>query len=473
MEKLSSAQSPAASVTDSGAASVSRQNMQRIAADHKLSRLLVEKGAISQKHYEKAVRLHAKAGGNIINNLLSLGYVQAAELVEILLAHPDEAGLDTSQMEISSTLIALLPVELARKHRTVPIDHNGNILLLGAADSLNTSAMTEISEATGLTPQVVLCAGEDIDMVLEVHYREEAAPREGGAPPSLSQRLWVSTKLSHVVHMIHRIGTLPALPETVTRVKEVMDDPNSSVHDVVSILTLDPPMAAKVLSVSNSAAYGFPNRIHDLTLAVSLLGLRETYGIVLSAAIANLADKVRHFNYQAFWIESMCSAAAARIVAKAAGLRRLPGIFSAGLLHDIGRIVLVELQPNSSQLIPRDLWGRALMEEEERVIGLSHTEAGYELARHWNLPDEIAETIRFHHTPERATVAREHVAIVALANVMACAPETSWEESDTIFNAHRTTLETLNLDKEMYEAMLDDFLKFRESALDDGLQSQA
>ena len=91
-----------------------------------------------------------------------------------------------------------------------------------------------------------------------------------------------------------------------------MQEPDSSIDDIASVISLDPPIAAKVLSVANSAAYGFPNRVESLSLAVTLMGLRETYSIVLSAAVLDMFETSRHFDYEAFWMASVCCAAAGR-----------------------------------------------------------------------------------------------------------------------------------------------------------------
>ncbi len=455
---------------------VSDREMQKIATDRQVSRSLVAAGVITQKELDAAIALRKERGGTLVDCLISLGHLSAETLVEFFVSSAGKTEVDPSHLDIDPGLLGLLDRTTAHNLGVVPMDRTAGTLLLGSASPLDEAALTALEKATGLTPRIVICDRNNIETALNTHYGLRSGDSPSAsievAPPLDPQRLETGTKLGHIAHLIRQVGSLPALPETVSRVREIMEDPASAVNEVVGVLTLDPPVAAKVLSVANSAAYGFPNRINDLTLAVSLLGLHETYGIVLSVAVADLANKLKHFDYKAFWLESMCSAAAARIVAKAAGLRRLSGVFSAGLLHDIGRVVLVELQPNYADLMPEPLWGRALVAEESRVIGLSHTEAGYSLAQYWNLPSEIAEPIRFHHTPELATTAKQYVAIVSLANVMACAPGGSLEESQGLFADYGAALEELRLDAEMTEAMLDEFLGIRSTALNEKPQDE-
>ena len=107
--------------------------------------------------------------------------------------------------------------------------------------------------------------------------------------------------------------------------------PEPSLRRLNQFFGSDPALAARLLEEANSAAYGFTHKITDLTLAVSLMGLKETYAIVLSAAVVDLVSQMEDFDYRTFWFESVCSACASRIVAKVSGRRQLPGVFTAGL----------------------------------------------------------------------------------------------------------------------------------------------
>jgi len=213
--------------------------------------------------------------------------------------------------------------------------------------------------------------------------------------------------------------------------------------------------------------YGFTHQVHDIALAVSLLGLRETYSIVLSVSVADFVKKLKNVDYRSFWLDSMCCAAAARIVAKASGRRNLAGIFTAGLLHDIGRAVLWEVVPLASTEIDSELEGAALVAAEQEAIGLTHGEAGYELASHWGLPAELAEPVRFHHTPLEATEVKDHVAVVAVADRLIRARGTQLEENEHLWDGMEPVLDYLGVNVETREAMLDDYLVKRANAIRD------
>ncbi|MCL4692743.1 MAG: HDOD domain-containing protein [Candidatus Hydrogenedentes bacterium] len=444
-------------------------------AKRRIGELLVDAGLIHREQLQEGLNTQAAKGGKIVETLIALGYLDAEAFVGFLARQPGVASIDLSKYEIPRQLIELIPREMAVEHEIFPIDKLGRLLTVGMVCPLDSATVQKIEERTGLRVKPLLCAPSDIRSAIERYYPEPAPGQE--APPVTPTGVEVpdatgiraSIRLTNVANLIRQIDTLPALPETVRRVQEATLDPLSSVRDVADIIVLDPPIAAKVLSVANSAAYGFPQRVDDVGLAVSLLGLRETYAIVLSAAVVNVFDKSKVFDYRAFWVESMCCAAATRIIAKASGRKRQIGVFSGGLLHDIGRLALSEVASDLYGKVDQGLDGEELIANEEEILGLSHTEAGHLLAAHWGLPIEIAEPIRFHHRPELAVDAKENVAIVAIANLMARALQTKLEDSGPLLEAITPSLAVLGLDRESAEAMLDEYLNMREDCLRDSL----
>jgi HD-like signal output (HDOD) protein len=434
--------------------------------------LLIEAGIITAKQRNEALKIQSKQGGKIVEILMSLGHLTTGDFVDFLAKQPGVASIDLANYEIASDLIQLVPKDFALKHEVFPIDRMGKLLTLGMVCPLDTKTIESLEELTGLRVKPLLCSASDLRAAINRYYPRGSAPVtdiDGPASEEAVRGLEAPIRLRNAALMIREIDTLPVLPETAQRVREAMTDMKSSVSDVADIIVMDPPIAAKVLSVANSAAFGFPNRVDDLTLAVTLLGLRETYGIVLSCSVLNLFDSSPCFDYKAFWVEAMMCAAAARIVAKASGLRGQFGVFPAGLLHDIGRVALAEVARQPYSQVDHTLPPSELVAEEERIVGLSHNEAGYALAQHWELPPEIAEPIRFHHNPGLATEARQNVAIVALADVMAVAVGSEIDENQRLFEGYEDELALLDLDMEVAEAMLQDFLDRRDVSLRDAL----
>ncbi len=431
----------------------------RAAAKQRIGALLAEAGLVTQAQMDEVLAEQAKRGGEVVDILFARDYIDPKTLLDFLLSHPEASRADLSHLELSDELISAIPPELARKHRVVPIDRTRDLLVLAAEAPPNEAARQELESAAGCRIKTVLCARDDVVATVARYYPSGAA---GAAP---AEGLREPLRLGQVARLVRTISSLPALPETVMQVREATERPDSSIASVVHVITLDPPIAAKVLGVANSPAYGFRHRVHDLNLAVSLLGLKETYAVVLAAAVINLVSEFTSFDYRTFFLEAVCGATAARIVSKAAGHRQLDGVFSAGLLHDIGKAALWELAPHLFDKLDKGLKGKALIEEEKRILGISHAEAGYELAHHWNLPPEIAEAIRFHHDFESATDHKQHVAVVALADLLVDASGSALEENEAIFAEYGTPLAFLGIDPEIAEAMLDKYLKRHQRAV--------
>ena len=390
--------------------------------------LMVSQNLITSEMLNEALEKQKSDGGKIVEVLIKLGHMDIDEFVNFLSRQPGVASIDLAHYQISQDIIGLLPKETVITHEVFPIDKMGSLLTLGMVCPLDSSAIEEIETTTGLRVKPILCSPHDIRGAIKRYYPSssgsgnsegknvatpEAAPKpdEEVTPHKVESGL----RLGNVVRMVRELKMLPALPNTVISVKEAMDDIHVSPNDVAQKIILDPPIAAKVLSVANSSAYGFSNRVDSVELAVALLGLRETYSIVLSAAVMNLFEATKSFNYKSYWEEAMNSAAASRLLAQACGRGADKSIFTAGLLHDIGRIALLETEPESYKRVDSTLIGSDLIKAEQDILGLAHTEAGYELAMIWNLPQEISEAIRFHHTPEFGEIAPAHVNIVSLA----------------------------------------------------------
>ena len=448
-----------------------RNHLDRIErlTQERLEELLAARGLVTREQLARVAAIQARQGGDLIRLLISLGDLDIDDFLDFLASQPQVYKYDLSSCEIDQGLLDLVPAEFSRQYQVFPIDRSDNTLTIGIVRPLDDEVMARLGASTGLEVRALLCSPDDIQASIERYYSPSRRP---GTPEAVREELRLlesPMRLTMISHLIREIDSFPVLPETVSRVRLAMEDPKSSVRDVGSIIVMDPPVAAKVLSIANSAAYGFPQRIEDVGLAISLLGLRETYSIVLSAAVLNVLEKSKHFDYKRFWLEAMCCAAATRFVLKASGKRQLTGAFAAGLLHDIGRVVLSEVVPALYAKVDWDFTGGGLVGREEALVGLSHTEAGHELALHWGLPDDISEAIRFHHRPTLAGQAKEIVAVTTVAQALAHAKGSTLDENRGLLEPHQDALEILGLDAEIAEAMLDDFLTTRDESLGNAL----
>ncbi len=412
----------------------------------RIGEMLVDAGIVTPEQIKEALVVQKRDGGKTGEILVSLGYMDVKTFSDFLAKQPGIASIDISNYEISRDLLVVIPKEFAIEHEVIPIDKLGNLLTVGMACPLDTKTIEELENLTKLRIKALLCALEDIQAVIGRYYKsgEEALPEK---PPGDSLKHLESTlKLENVGVLIREIGALPTLPDTVHRVQAAMEDPDVSIHDVVDIVQNDPPVAARILSVANSAAYGFPNRVDSVSLAATLLGLHETYLLVLSSAVVNTFEKSAQFDYRRFWHESMACAQLATVIAQNCGQGRNTGVFAAALLHDIGRVALWEAAPQRYAKVDSNLRNSDLIEAEQKALGIAHPEAGYELTSNWGLPAEITEPVRFHHTFQYAEKARELTAVVGAAATFTDMAFDKQFDEDTVARSCGEALAFLGLD---------------------------
>jgi putative nucleotidyltransferase with HDIG domain len=229
--------------------------------------------------------------------------------------------------------------------------------------------------------------------------------------------------------ILKRIRDIPSLPEVVTRIMEIIGEPNTPASEIAKLISYDPGLTSKVLRMVNSAAYGFQRQISSIQHGIMILGFNTVRGLVLSASIFKMFEGQAQNNslgHQQFWEHSMGTAVAARMLAQKFRIPDADDIFSAAMLHDIGKIVLdvyfaanyhPVLQVARSKGIP--FHGAPFYQLEEDMLGMAHTGIGNCLASKWKLPVTITEVIEYHHQPSLAPNCQMMVYVVALANEMA------------------------------------------------------
>ncbi len=211
-------------------------------------------------------------------------------------------------------------------------------------------------------------------------------------------------QLKAVVQKITDLPTLPALFVTLTR---LIQDPHTSAEQLGRALSTDMTLVSKVLKLVNSAFYGFPGRIGTVSQAIVILGFSSIRNIVLTTSVMKMWEHPKlqkQFDLDGFWRHSLQTAALSKALAMERAIPFMEELFIAGLLHDIGRIVLSGKLPEDFEKV-LDYRARrhvSLLEAEKKVLGLTHAELGAFLAKKWNLPAPLVEIIRCHHAPELA-----------------------------------------------------------------------
>ena len=429
-------------------------------AKKRIGEMLIDAGLVTREHVEEALAKQRREGGKLVELLIALGRLQTNEFVSFLARQGGVPSIDLQHYEIPKPIIALLDREFVLKHEAIPIDKLGTLLTVAMVCPLDSAAIEELQVMTQCKVKPMLCSPDAIRKAIQRYYpvsRPESDQTADGAALNVDG-LEGALSLRNVTLLVRQIEALPALPETIRRMRESASDSTTSVKEVGKIVSDDPAVAAKILSVANSAAYGFSHRVDSLSHAVSLLGLRETYSLVLALAIADIMKKSKGFNYKRYWEQAVQCAAASRLLAEEHGRSDNGGAFTAGLLHNLGKLALAHVAPGAYPHIGAELYGLDLIAAEQKVFGLAHPEAGYELALHWGLPDHVAEGIRFHHAPEQATKHTDVVSLVALAVFMVYASMSMDPSDDRFFDEHKELLWRAGLELERSKTAYHTFL---------------
>ncbi|MCR4418996.1 MAG: HDOD domain-containing protein [Clostridia bacterium] len=208
--------------------------------------------------------------------------------------------------------------------------------------------------------------------------------------------------------LVAKVEDLPALPVVVGQVMRLTEDPDSTAMDLGAVIGRDQALTARVLRLANSAYYGFPRRVGTVTEAVVLLGFNTIRNLVLAASVSNVLLREAP-GYQLargeLWRHSLTSAMAARLLARKVRYRGAEEAFVAGLLHDIGKLVLSQYVGETyAQIWERVTQERLpFMEAERATLGFDHAQAGGLVAEKWNLPEALVEAVSLHHQPAAAT----------------------------------------------------------------------
>ena len=219
------------------------------------------------------------------------------------------------------------------------------------------------------------------------------------------------------------IISLPTLPVVVSKMIEMVDNPKTSTASLARLISIDQSLTAKILKLANSAYYGFPREISTVNMAIVVLGFNTVKNMGLSLSVFDMfkdAEGGALFDVSKFWEHSIGCGAASRMIARRMKYRFVGEAFVAGLLHDIGKVILNQyVHKEFMETLRLASLGKVSLDEaEEEVMGTGHAEVGSWLAEKWNLPKIIVESITFHHEPWEAKAEPLLVAIVNVADYL-------------------------------------------------------
>lgn len=208
-----------------------------------------------------------------------------------------------------------------------------------------------------------------------------------------------------ILDQLSQIVDLPTIPTTVTHIMEITNREDSTIADLARVVMADQALSAKLLRVANSPFYSMPRKVSDIERAIALLGFREVRDLSLSISVFDslyMPTKAgAYFDRARFWEHCFVVAFLTRELARA---QQQSGgnAFTAGLLHDVGKVFLDKYFPDLFRSIVSRVTsaGISFREAEQTLVGIGHDEVGAFLLKHWNLPDDLAAGAGSHHTPE-------------------------------------------------------------------------
>ncbi len=259
-----------------------------------------------------------------------------------------------------------------------------------------------------------------------------------------------------------KVNDLPALPTIVNDVMKLTEDPNSTVKDLERVIMKDPGLTTRILRLANSVHYGYARRISTISEASILLGFEAIKSMTLAASVNGLMiKKVPGYglNENELWIQSQSCALISRYIAKKLRYPYADLAYVAGLLRDIGKVIISYYLVDYSKEIMIKLEENpnlSFVDAEETVLGFNHSQIGAKVAKKWNLPDELIEAIEYHHDPEKATVNYKLTAIIHLADAITMMLGIGLGVDGLIYNLSKEALDSLGVDEHQLEQFFSD-----------------
>lgn len=235
-----------------------------------------------------------------------------------------------------------------------------------------------------------------------------------------------NSEIVNKVKQIHyKVRDIPSLPEIVNKVMELVQDPNSSAAQLSKVISHDTGLTSRVLRLVNSAYYGFPKQISSIQHAIMILGFTTIRGLVLSSSIfkifAQKNEIIKVLDYKKLWKHSLITAISSKKINKLLYSKEEDDIFSAAILHDIGKIILDQYDHDNYVKVLQEVSSSVdykIFEAERKFCGITHQDIGYMVAEEWNLPENLTDIMRYHHNPLESANFTKLSGIIYLGNLI-------------------------------------------------------
>ena len=258
--------------------------------------------------------------------------------------------------------------------------------------------------------------------------------------------------LNMMERILSGVDELPPMPQIVLKAQKLLADPDSSVRELAGLLETDQAIAAKVLKMANSAFYGMSGKVSSIQHASLVLGYRNLAEIITAAGIQkSLERKLPGYDFESedLWRHSLAVALGSKIIAGRKNPKLEMVAYTAGLIHDIGKIIL-----DPFVLEQKDAFEAMFVSEqqtylnaEKQLLGFDHAEVAAEICEKWSIPDTIASAIRYHHSPA-ASLEVELAFILHMADYISLMSDDGYESDEFLYELEDGTLDFLGLNQD-------------------------
>ena len=220
--------------------------------------------------------------------------------------------------------------------------------------------------------------------------------------------------------LVGGVEELPTIPVVANQVLQLLEQPDVVLEDVAELMLTDQVMTARVMKMINSPVYRPSHEITSLKRALVYLGLKHIKEVALTTSVIKAFDTgTKEFDITLFWEHSFGVGMVSKIIAEKVGYADLEKAYIAGIIHDLGEVFLSHYMPEQFGQVLAVLGQRKgkLYDVEAEVLGTTHCEIGYCMARKWNFPDPYCEAILHHHTVEGAAADPVLCAIVTISDL--------------------------------------------------------
>jgi putative nucleotidyltransferase with HDIG domain len=269
--------------------------------------------------------------------------------------------------------------------------------------------------------------------------------------------------------LISHIDNIPTLPTVVAEVTEAIRDPRVDASHVGQIISRDQALSAKTLRLVNSAFYGFPRKITNITRAIIVMGFNKVRNLALTASVLEaFKSRDRDFDYAGLWKHSLGTAIAAEALARMVKSGETEDAFVSGLLHDIGKLVMALYAKEAFSRIRNHVAKNdvLMLNAEMELYEIDHGLVGAWLADEWKFPPKLTRAIRLHHNPEAAREFQEIIYITHVADILCRALEIGNPGDKRIPQLSVTVWNALKLDDSMIDRCMTEIFEGLDKAKD-------